>query len=69
MSDKGFKVKNGLTIEGTVDTLITADDAGGILVAGSPLSITINGTQVDLGGTVTIPTGSAINPIFMIGGI
>jgi hypothetical protein len=69
MSDKGFKVKNGLTIQGTTDTLITADNSGGILVAGSPLSITINGTQVDLGGTVTIPTGSAINPMFTIGGM
>jgi hypothetical protein len=38
MSDKGFKVKNGLTIQGTVDTLITADNAGGILVAGAPIS-------------------------------
>ncbi|MEY4370734.1 MAG: hypothetical protein RIQ48_444 [Pseudomonadota bacterium] len=48
MSDKGFKVKNGLTIQGTVDTLITADNSGGILVAGAPLSyqnIKDNGTQ------------------------
>jgi hypothetical protein len=36
MSDKNFKVKNGLTIQGTVDTVITADNAGGILVNGSP---------------------------------
>jgi hypothetical protein len=35
MSDKNFKVKNGLTIQGTVDTLITADNAGGILVNGA----------------------------------
>ena len=38
MSDKNFKVKNGLTIQGEVDTLITADNAGGILVAGAPIS-------------------------------
>ena len=37
MSDKNFKVKNGLTIEGTVDTLITADNAGGVLVNGNPI--------------------------------
>ena len=37
MSDKNFKVKNGLTIQGTTDTLITADNAGGILVNGSPI--------------------------------
>jgi hypothetical protein len=36
MSDKNFKVKNGLTIEGTVNTVLTADNAGGILVNGSP---------------------------------
>ena len=37
MSDKNFKVKNGLTIQGTVDTLITADNAGGVLVNGNPI--------------------------------
>jgi hypothetical protein len=37
MSDKSFKVKNGLTIQGTVDTVITADNAGSILIAGDPL--------------------------------
>jgi hypothetical protein len=37
MSDKNFKVKNGLTIQGTVDTLITADNSGGVLVNGNPI--------------------------------
>lgn len=35
MSDKNFKVKNGVTIQGTVDTVITSDNAGGILVGGN----------------------------------
>jgi hypothetical protein len=39
MSDKNFKVKNGLTIQGEVDTLITADNAGGVSVAG-PIAAT-----------------------------
>ena len=91
MSDKNFKVKNGLTIQGTVDTLIAPDNSGGISLTGTIAatsftgsgagltsvpnsglankSITLNGTAVDLGGTVTIATGSAINPIFMIGGM
>jgi hypothetical protein len=34
VSDKNFKVKNGITIQGDVDTVITADNAGGILVDG-----------------------------------
>ena len=40
MSDKNFKVKNGLTIEGTVNTLITADNSGGVLVNGNPIQMT-----------------------------
>jgi hypothetical protein len=35
MSDKNFKVKNGLTIQGTEDTLITADNSGGISLDGT----------------------------------
>ena len=73
MSDKNFKVKNGADIGGTVTaTAFTGSGAGLTSVPNTALankSITINGTSVDLGGTVTIPTGSAINPIFMIGGI
>jgi hypothetical protein len=91
MSDKNFKVKNGLTIEGTINTLISPDNAGGISITGTIAatsftgsgagltsvpntalankSITVNGTAVDLGGTVTIATGSTINPMFMIGGM
>jgi hypothetical protein len=38
MSEKSFKVKNGLTIEGTVDTVITADHSGGIAVGGVSMS-------------------------------
>lgn len=41
MSDKNFKVKNGLTIQGTTDTLITADNSGGVLVNGNPIQMTI----------------------------
>jgi hypothetical protein len=40
MSDKNFKVKNGLTIEGTVNTVLTADNAGGILVNGTSVAMT-----------------------------
>ena len=40
MSDKNFKVKNGLTIQGTTDTLITADNSGGVLVNGNPIQMT-----------------------------
>lgn len=37
MSDKNFKVKNGLTIQGLTDTNITADGSGSISIGGSPL--------------------------------
>jgi hypothetical protein len=61
MSDKNFKVKNGLTIEGTVDTVITADNAGGILVGGSALSSysapTLGSTSIASGATVTTVAG------------
>jgi hypothetical protein len=40
MSDKNFKVKNGLTIQGTTDTLITSDNSGGVLVNGNPIQMT-----------------------------
>jgi hypothetical protein len=35
MSDKNFKVKNGLTIQGTTDTLISADNSGGLSLDGT----------------------------------
>jgi hypothetical protein len=61
MSDKNFKVKNGLTIQGEVDTLITPDNLGGILIGGSALSSylppTIGSTSVASGATVTNISG------------
>ena len=59
MADKNFKVKNGLTIEGTVNTLITADNAGGILVGGSALG---NGYQ--LGNTASRPDPASVGQIY-----
>jgi hypothetical protein len=59
MSDKGFKVKNGLTIEGTVNTLITADNSGGILIGGSPL---VTGTPK--GNTASRPASPTLGDIY-----
>jgi hypothetical protein len=57
MSDKNFKVKNGLTIQGEVDTLITADNAGGILVNGNTVGPS-NATPSVPGSVFgTTPTG------------
>jgi hypothetical protein len=76
VSDKNFKVKNGLTIQGTTDTLITADNSGGILIAGAPISslpsqtsnsgkfLTTNGTDASWSVIVTDPTPS----VFMLMG-
>jgi len=61
MSDKNFKVKNGLTIQGTVDTVITADNAGGILVGGQAVASysapTLGSTSIGSGATVTTVAG------------
>lgn len=61
MSDKNFKVKNGLTIQGTLDTLITPDNLGGILIGGSPLSSysapTLGTTSIASGSTITTISG------------
>jgi hypothetical protein len=61
MSNKNFKVKNGLTLQGTVDTLITPNNAGGILIGGSALSSyaepEIGSTLVASGATVTTLNG------------
>ena len=67
MSDKGFKVKNGLTIQGTTDTLITADNSGGILIGGVALSSysapTLGSTSIASGATVeTISDLTLSNP-------
>jgi hypothetical protein len=62
MADKNFKVKNGLTIQGTVDTLITADNSGGIaaITLTSPTLITpALGTPAS--GTLTNATGLPIS--------
>jgi hypothetical protein len=58
MSDKNFKVKNGLDANGTV-TAIEFSGSGASLtsIPNSALtnsSITVNGSPVSLGGTVTI---------------
>jgi hypothetical protein len=50
MSDKNFKVKNGLTIQGTVDTLVTADNAGGVSVAGPITATSFVGSGAGLTG-------------------
>jgi hypothetical protein len=64
MSDKGFKVKNGLTIQGTTDTLITADNSGGILIGGVELSSysapTLGSTSIASGATVTEVAGLSL---------
>lgn len=61
MSDKNFKVKNGLTIQGTIDTLITPDNAGGLLIGGSPLASyaapTLGSTSIGSGSTNTTLVG------------
>lgn len=56
MSDKNFKVKNGLTIQGTVDTLITADNSGGVLVNGNPIvsNIFVQMTAVSVSSNITL---------------
>jgi hypothetical protein len=59
MSDKNFKVKNGISIQGTTsDTTITADNNGGILIGGSPISSGLPGISAKIpsgstGGTYT----------------
>jgi hypothetical protein len=59
MADKNFKVKNGLTIEGTVNTLITADNSGGILIGGSPLA-----TGTPKGDTASRPASPELGDIY-----
>jgi len=50
MSDKNFKVKNGLTIQGTVDTLIAPDNAGGLSLAGTISATSFVGSGAGLTG-------------------
>lgn len=50
MSDKNFKVKNGLTIEGTVNTLIAPDNAGGISLTGTIAATSFTGSGAGLTG-------------------
>ena len=59
MSDKNFKVKNALALQGTVDTVISADNAGGILVGGSPL---VTGTPK--GNTASRPASPELGDIY-----
>ena len=59
MSDKNFKVKNALALQGTVETVISADNAGGILVGGSPL---VTGTPK--GNTASRPASPELGDIY-----
>ena len=60
MADKNFKVKNGLSIQGTTsDTLITADNSGGILIGGSPL-----GNSYQIGDTASRPASPSLGQIY-----
>lgn len=58
MADKNFKVKNGLDANGTVTaTLFSGSGASLTSIPNSALSnssITVNGSPVSLGGSVTI---------------
>jgi len=57
MSDKNFKVKNGLSIQGTnADTLITADNNGGMLIGGNAMLSATN--ALFSGDALTIPSGT-----------
>ena len=58
MADKKFKVKNGLSIQGTsADTEITADNAGGILIGGNP---TVSSTDATFtGSSLVVPSGTS----------
>lgn len=70
MSSKNFKIKEGLTLQGAgitgMDTNITADNNGGILVNGAPLSpsltelndVTLNNPTISVDSTVFTTTGS-----------
>ena len=53
MSDKNFKVKNGLTIQGTVDTLIAPDNSGGISLTGTIAATSFVGSGAGLTGIST----------------
>jgi len=59
MADKGFKVKDGLTIQGTVDTVITADNSGGILIGGLALA-----TGTPKGNTASRPASPTLGDIY-----
>jgi len=60
MADKNFKVKNGLSIQGTTsDTLITADNSGGILIGGSPL-----GNSYQIGDSASRPASPSLGQIY-----
>ena len=71
MSDKNFKVKNGLTIQGsTIDTLITADESGGILVGGlaitSPSAMSKWVEMNNLGINTTYAWSNATQIVFTV---
>ena len=59
MAEKNFRVKNGLSLQGTVDTVITADNSGGILIGGSPLA-----TGTPKGNTASRPASPELGDIY-----
>ena len=62
MSDKNFKVKNGLTIQGTVDTLIAPDNSGGISLTGTIAATSFVGSGAGL-TNIVVPTPT-LHPVF-----
>lgn len=62
MSDKNFKVKNGLTIQGTVDTLIAPDNSGGISLNGTVAATSFVGSGAGL--TNIVVPAPTLHPAF-----
>jgi hypothetical protein len=62
MSDKNFKVKNGLTIQGEVDTLIAPDNAGGVSIAGPITATSFVGSGAGL--TNIVVPAPTFHPVF-----
>ena len=62
MAEKNFKVKNGLTIQGTVDTLIAPDNAGGVSIAGPIAATSFTGSGAGL--TNIVVPAPTLHPVF-----
>jgi hypothetical protein len=50
-NDKNFKVKNGITLKGTIDTELTSNNSGGILIGGLPIASGATGPTGPTGAT------------------